>query len=79
MPRYFFHQVTRAGTVHDLEGTDLPDLEHARLDAVRDARHLMSDSIRCGRDISSRLIQICDEAGKVQLILRFLDAVTPGD
>jgi hypothetical protein len=63
MPRYFFHQVTQAELIHDLEGTELPDLEHARREAIRDARHLMAEAIRAGQDISSRSIQVCDEAG----------------
>lgn len=76
MPRYFFHHVTKAGLVRDLEGTDLPDLEHARIEATLDARSLMSDAIRQGRDISSRSIQISDERGTALLTVPFADTVT---
>jgi hypothetical protein len=76
MPRYFFHHVTKAGHVSDLEGTNLPNLDRARAEAVLDARSLMSDAIQQGQDISSRSIQICDEMGNVLLTVPFADAVT---
>ena len=79
MPRYFFHHVTRAGLVRDLEGTDLPDLEHARSEAILDARSLLAGAIREGRDISSRSIQISDEQGNVLLTVPFAEAVTRDD
>jgi len=79
MPRYFFQHGTKAGPVRDLEGTDLPDLEHARAEAILDARSLMSDAIREGRDISSRSIQITDEQGNVLLTVPFVDTVTRED
>ncbi|KEQ07421.1 DUF6894 family protein [Pseudorhizobium pelagicum] len=79
MPRYFFHHVWKAGQVRDLEGSELPDLEHARTEAIMDARSLMSDAIRQGRDISSRSIQISDEGGTVLLTVPFADAVIRDD
>jgi hypothetical protein len=79
VPRYFFHHVTKAGPVRDLEGTDLPDLEYARCEASLDARSLMSDAIREGRDISSRSIQISDDRGCILLTVPFIDAVTRED
>lgn len=79
MPRYFFHHATKAGVVRDLEGTDLPDLEQARAEAILDARSLMSDAILQGRDISSRSIQITDEEGKVHLVVPFVETVARED
>lgn len=79
MPKYFFHHVTKAGLVHDLEGTELPDLEHARTEAILDARSLMSSAILQGRDISARRIHISDERGDVLLTIPFLDTVTRED
>jgi len=76
MPKYFFHHITKAGRVRDIEGTDLADLEQARNEAVLDARSLMSDAIRQGRDISSRSIQISDDRGNVLLTVSFVDTVT---
>lgn len=77
MPRYFFHQVTKTGLIHDPDGTDLPDLEHALREAIQDARHLMAEAIRAGHDISSRSVQICDETGSILMTFPFSEAVTP--
>ena len=64
MPRYFFHVASAPETIRDEEGSDLPDLDTARAEAIEDARSLMSDAILSGRDISQRQIQICNEKGK---------------
>lgn len=79
MPRYFFHQITKAGPVRDPDGTVLPDLDHALREAILDARSLMSEAIRQGRDISERSMQITDEEGSVLLLLRFADTLTRED
>lgn len=79
MPRYFFHLVGKAGTILDVEGTDLPDLDRARSEAIRDARNLMSDAMREGRDISSRRIHICDADAKILLEVPFFQALTRDD
>ena len=76
MRRYFFHQITQAGLVHDPDGTVLPNLDHARKEAILDARNLMADAIRQGRDISHRSMQITDEEGNILLLLSFVDTVT---
>jgi len=77
MPRYFFNIVTKDGVREDLDGTDLPGLEQAREEAVKDARSLMSGAILVGQDISSRRMEICNEAGDVLLTLKFVDAFKP--
>ncbi|WP_432442949.1 DUF6894 family protein [Rhizobium laguerreae] len=51
-----------------MEGTELPSLEQAREEATEDARALMSDAILLGQDISSRRLEICNEAGDALLI-----------
>jgi hypothetical protein len=76
MPRYFFHTVAGDGRREDFEGSDLLDLKQARLEAVKDARSMMSDAILAGRDISSRHIEVCNELGEILLKVQFKDAVT---
>jgi hypothetical protein len=76
MPRYFFHTVAGDGRREDFEGSDLPDLEQARLEAIKDARAMMSDAILAGRDISSRHMEVCNELGEILLKVQFKDAVT---
>ena len=76
MARYFFN--IRIGTdyVVDPEGTDLAGVDAARAEAIKDARHLMSKSILGGVDVSGRVFEICDEAGRVVLEVPFTDAIS---
>jgi hypothetical protein len=67
----------RTAKRRDFEGSDLADLEQARLEALDDARALMSDAIRLGQDISSRRVEICNEAGDILLKVPFADAIKP--
>lgn len=75
MPRYYFHQITSQGIITDPEGSEFPDLEQARLEAIQDARHLMADAVRRGLDVSSRVFHICDEGGDLIAVLLFRDAI----
>ncbi|NEI96446.1 DUF6894 family protein [Rhizobium ruizarguesonis] len=45
MPRFYFNILSEAGSLDDWEGTELPDLDAARVEAVRDARQLMSSAV----------------------------------
>ncbi|MDQ0322210.1 hypothetical protein QO002_004416 [Pararhizobium capsulatum DSM 1112] len=60
MPRYFFNIMTANGPIDDPEGTELDDLGQARIEAIADARALMSTAMREGRTIFGRSIEICD-------------------
>lgn len=77
MPRYYFNVVAGHGVREDLEGSDLPDLEHAWAEAIEDARSLMSDAVLRGEDISCRRLDICNEAGEVLLTVPFKDGIKP--
>jgi len=79
MPIYFFNVISAGGTLEDHEGTEMPDLEHACLEAIEDARSLMSDAIRKGHDISSRRIDICNDAREVVMSVPFTDAIVRTD
>lgn len=76
VPRFYFNIVAGDGTREDLEGSELPSLEHARTEAIEDVRGLMSNAILLGQDISSRRIEICNEEGNLLLTLLFTDAIT---
>lgn len=77
MPRYYLNIIAGDGIRQDLEGTELPSLEHARIEALEEARALMSDAILLGEDISSRSLEICSENGEVLLSMAFMDAIKP--
>ncbi len=79
MPRYFFTIITANGAIVDDEGSDLRDLDHARLEAIKDARALMSTAMLDGRTIFGRSIAISDETGAVLMVLPFSEAVNPSD
>lgn len=64
MPRFFFHR-TDGGFDPDTEGTELPDLTTARIEAVRFAGATLQerpDYVWDGRDLR---IEVTDEAGKL--------------
>jgi hypothetical protein len=50
---------------------DLPDIDLAYREAIEDARQLMSNAILEGRDISSRYIEIGDQAGELLQTIPF--------
>ena len=64
MPRYFFHRVD-GGFVPDTEGTDLPDLDAARTEAVIYAGETIRDRpdfVWDGRDFR---VEVMDEGGNL--------------
>lgn len=79
MPVFYFNVIVGGQAIADLEGTELPNLETARMNAIDDARYLMSTAVLEGRDISQRTIDICDENGTVLLTLGFSEAVKPSE
>jgi len=79
MPIYYFNVMSASDIVMDFEGTDLPDIATARTEAIEDGRELMSNAVLEGRDIASRRIEICDEAGDVLLTVAFSEAIRQFD
>jgi hypothetical protein len=79
MTRFYFSVVTAAGKIIDQEGTELSDLAAARVEAIKDARSLMSEAILAGNDISGRSIEIGDDSGKILLVVSFADAISRSD
>jgi hypothetical protein len=79
MQRFYFNILSEAGVLEDLEGTELPDLEAARLEAIEDARQLMSDAVRIGYDIASRSVEVRNEAGAMVLLVPFSEALRRRD
>jgi hypothetical protein len=75
MAIFHFNVMTANGTIFDEEGSELWDLDAARMEAIKDVRALISDAALHGFDISTRSIQICDALGKVLLVLPFTQAL----
>jgi hypothetical protein len=70
VPRYFLH-IDNLGI--DPEGTELPDLEVARHEAMLAGREMLAEWIRHGReDVATRII-ITDVHSKVLAVVRMRD------
>lgn len=75
MARFYLHLFNRIGTVHDDEGTEVPDLDAARHLAVQSVRDILSEEVKRGRfDLQGR-IDIAGEEGNVLAAVPFSDAV----
>lgn len=75
MPRFFLHIETGDGRVEDPDGSDLPDLNAAHVEALELARYLLSLSVAKGRALDGRTFHICDAAGNVLLTVPFIAAL----
>jgi hypothetical protein len=75
MPRYYLHVCNGTGFVQDEEGQDLPNLDAARLVAMRSARSIMASDVQRGMLDLSSFIEVEDEDGKLVLTLGFQEAV----
>jgi hypothetical protein len=75
VPKFYFNVIAQSDITTDLEGSDLATLDTAKLEAVYDARALMSEAVLRGRDISDWRIEISDDAGAVFATLGFSDAI----
>lgn len=74
MPRYFFDLHNDVDSLDD-EGKDLPDLEAAKANALREAREMMQESVCNGHLDLRHHIDVRDESGNVPYVLHFEDAV----
>lgn len=64
MPRYFFHHID--GVVQrDTSGTELPDIDAARTEAVITLGHAMKDHPESLRNGGKTRIEVTDESGAV--------------
>lgn len=65
MPRYFFHIRSSDGIIEDPDGSELPDLDAARLEAELSARDLLADLLRQGIALDGQAFEITDERGEL--------------
>ncbi|WP_430252298.1 DUF6894 family protein [Neorhizobium sp. DAR64860/K0K1] len=76
MPRFYFDVVSGGSIVSDEEGAELPSLEYARLEAISDARYLMSQAVLQGYDVSHKVMRIRNEQGDVAISVLFADTIS---
>jgi hypothetical protein len=73
MPRYYFHVRSGSDLTRDQEGSDLPDIQAARKQAVEMACRAWSERPPATAD-NDETFEITDEAGKVVLKVPFSEA-----
>jgi len=74
MPLYFFH-IRNGDTVElDPDGTELPNVDAAAVEARRVVRELVCEVSDLGRDA---ILEVADAAGRTLLTLLFADAIRP--
>jgi hypothetical protein len=78
MPHYFFHLYNGIVTSDD-EGLDLPDLQAARANGIKEAREMMIETVAEGWINLSHRIDIADESGAVLATVSFAEAVRVED
>lgn len=75
MPRFFFNVISGHNVLDDQEGSELPSLDHAIEEALKDARALMSEAILQGHDISEGCIIIRNKQRELLKVVRFADSL----
>ena len=64
MGRFFFHIRMGDQVISDQEGSDLPDVAAARLEALAAARYILADAIRYGTENIPEAFVIADSEGR---------------
>jgi hypothetical protein len=77
MPLFFFHARHGETLTRDLEGTEWPDLDTARAEAIAAARELAADDLRANRPVRNFQIEIANGAGQQLAAVSAKDAVEP--
>ena len=75
MTKYFFHKRDGSELVEDEEGTDLPDLEAARNEAILAAREMMAEMVLEGKVVDGQQFEITSEDGSIADIVTFKSAI----
>lgn len=76
MPRFFFHR-TDGGIDPDQEGTEMPDLDAARIEAVRFAADSVKESPELVWSGSTFRIEVSDETGMLLSTVIVLEIEAP--
>jgi hypothetical protein len=75
MPRYYLHIRDEGRLVEDPDGSDLPDLEAARAEALEGARNILAAKVKAGKLIDDQRFEITDETGSVLAVMPLKDAL----
>ena len=75
MPNFHFHTRRGGHRSGDPDGSDLPDLEAARAEALAAARQGIAERIRAGEVVDGQPFEIWDAAGRMLAIVPYHDAL----
>ena len=75
MPRFYLHIRDGDRFLEDPDGSELPDLDAARAEAMASARELLADKIKAGEVVNGQRFEIVDEAGEVRATVPVKDAI----
>ena len=68
MARYYFHFKNGVELIKDEEGSELPTLDEARLQALKAGRELWENPIKAGKPLGVDAIVIADEQGQITFV-----------
>ena len=77
MPTFFFHLRDGGELIEDPDGSDLPDLDAARAEAIAGAREAVAEGVRAGKPVLGRSVEIADGAGRVLATVTARDVLGP--
>lgn len=63
MARYFLHLVDGEDVICDPEGSDLPDINAAREQALLSAREILAEAIKLGKQRIPKFVVVVSERG----------------
>ncbi len=69
MGRFYFHIQDGGQLLQDPEGTDLPDVDAARQEAILAAREILIGAIKMGKTLVPKAVVIADEEGRTLDVL----------
>ena len=77
MPRFFLHLKSGDALIEDIEGSELPNPEAARKQALWGAREMLADTIRGGDDLRVEAFVIVDEQGRQLVSVPVTEVLPP--
>ena len=75
MARYFFNIRDGKTLIEDPDGTDLPNLDAARVEALAAARDILAERLRADQIVDGQRFEIMDEHGTLLDVVKFRDAM----
>ena len=80
MPLFYFHIKENGDVLYDDEGSDHPDLDAAREEAIEGIRQIISNAILTGSPLGlDREMHVDDDAGHTLLKIRYREVVDLSD